>query len=156
MFSAGSRMRPRRARQVTAVPDPQPASPPPATPGQARQPRERIARFLAAELAKVTAQRDGLHEDRARLTTALADTTEERDEARDQLASVRDELDDTSESWIRSTDHGTRMTRERDEARAVAADILNRFGPSGSGHTARVGQVQIAKWRQALGMEPQS
>lgn len=42
----------------------------------------------------------------------------------------------------------------RDEARsdltrmlALVDEILDRFRPSGSGHSARVGQIQIAKWR---------
>jgi hypothetical protein len=33
---------------------------------------------------------------------------------------------------------------------ALAADMLSRFGETGSGHSARVGQVQIAKWQAAL------
>jgi hypothetical protein len=36
---------------------------------------------------------------------------------------------------------------ESRQLREIIDDILSRFGPSGSGHTARVGQVQIAKWR---------
>jgi hypothetical protein len=36
----------------------------------------------------------------------------------------------------------------------VINDILSRFGPSGSGHTARVGQVQIGKWRAQAGLKP--
>jgi hypothetical protein len=36
----------------------------------------------------------------------------------------------------------------------VINDILSHFGPSGSGHTARVGQVQIAKWRAQAGLKP--
>jgi hypothetical protein len=36
--------------------------------------------------------------------------------------------------------------------RALAAEILAAFGPSGSGHTARVGQVQIRKWRERAGL----
>ncbi len=53
----------------------------------------------------------------------------------------------------------TRITAERDKAQAdrnsarnVVAEILDCFGPSGSGHTARVGQVQIAKWRTRAGL----
>jgi hypothetical protein len=41
-----------------------------------------------------------------------------------------------------------------DEAklRELVAEILGHFGPSGSGCTARVGQVQIAKWRTRAGL----
>jgi hypothetical protein len=34
----------------------------------------------------------------------------------------------------------------------VITEILAAFSPSGSGHTARVGQVQIAKWRTRAGL----
>lgn len=36
---------------------------------------------------------------------------------------------------------------------ALIAEILSHFGPSGSGHTARVGQVQITRWLQRAGIE---
>lgn len=36
--------------------------------------------------------------------------------------------------------------------RAVIIEILAAFSPSGSGHTARVGMVQIAKWRTRAGL----
>ena len=42
---------------------------------------------------------------------------------------------------------------ESRELRALVAEILGVFGPSGSGHTARVGQVQIAKWRERAGLK---
>jgi hypothetical protein len=34
----------------------------------------------------------------------------------------------------------------------VITEILDAFSPSGSGHTARVGMVQIAKWRTRAGL----
>lgn len=40
--------------------------------------------------AQYIEERDGLHADRKRLTTALADTTDERDDARAQLAALRE------------------------------------------------------------------
>lgn len=43
------------------------------------------------------------------------------------------------------------MTESR-ALRAVITEILDAFSPSGSGHTARVGQVQIAKWRTRAGL----
>jgi hypothetical protein len=42
---------------------------------------------------------------------------------------------------------------ECEELRALVAEILAVFGPSGSGMTARVGQVQIAKWGARAGIE---
>jgi hypothetical protein len=36
---------------------------------------------------------------------------------------------------------------------ALIAEILSHFGPSGSGHTARVGQVQITRWLKRAGIE---
>jgi hypothetical protein len=36
------------------------------------------------------------------------------------------------------------------EVAAVAWDMLSRFAATGSGHAARVGQVQITKWRAVL------
>lgn len=39
------------------------------------------------------------------------------------------------------------------ECQGLVAEILDHFGPSGSGHTARVGQVQIARWRERAGLE---
>lgn len=45
-----------------------------------------------------------------------------------------------------------RAEGDRNAARNVVADILDCFSPSGSGHTARVGQVQIAKWRTRAGL----
>lgn len=52
------------------------------------------------------------------------------------------------------------LTIDRDLARydastlrALVAEILGVFGPSGSGHTARVGQIQIAKWKKRAGLE---
>ena len=41
---------------------------------------------------------------------------------------------------------------ETRQLRELAAEILATFGPSGSGHTARVGQVQIGKWQQRAGL----
>lgn len=46
--------------------------------------------------------------------------------------------------------------RHCEDLQAVIADILGHFGPSGSGHTARVGQVQIAKWRTRAGLTTRS
>lgn len=42
---------------------------------------------------------------------------------------------------------------ETRQLRDLAAEILAAFGPSGSGHTARVGQVQIRRWRERAGLE---
>ena len=42
---------------------------------------------------------------------------------------------------------------ETRQLRQVTAEVLAVFLPSGSGHTARVGQVQIRKWRQRAGIE---
>jgi hypothetical protein len=42
------------------------------------------------------------------------------------------------------------VKRQRDDARALAAEILAEFAPTGSGHSARVGQVQISKWAKRL------
>ena len=57
--------------------------------------------------------------------------------------------------------HGTQVApeltaaiQEAEQLRDIIKDILSRFGPSGSGHSARVGQVQIAKWRRAAGLPP--
>jgi hypothetical protein len=36
---------------------------------------------------------------------------------------------------------------------ALIAEILSHFSPSGSGHTARVGQVQITRWLKRAGIE---
>jgi hypothetical protein len=36
----------------------------------------------------------------------------------------------------------------------VITEILAAFSPSGSGHTARVGMVQVAKWRTRAGLTP--
>jgi hypothetical protein len=46
---------------------------------------------------------------------------------------------------------GAAMAETR-QLRGLVAEILGHFGPSGSGHTARVGQVQIAKWRDRAGL----
>jgi hypothetical protein len=54
--------------------------------------------------------------------------------------------------WARVSEVVADRERERDEARAVVADMLDCFSPSGSGHTARVGQVQITKWRTRAGL----
>jgi len=45
------------------------------------------------------------------------------------------------------------LEAENTELRKLVAEILSVFGPTGSGHTARVGQVQIAKWRRRAGLE---
>jgi hypothetical protein len=50
------------------------------------------------------------------------------------------------------TDQRNRVSETADQLRAVITDMLDAFGPSGSGHTARVGQVQIAKWRTRAGL----
>jgi hypothetical protein len=47
---------------------------------------------------------------------------------------------------------GDRLEGQLEDVRAVVAEILDAFGPSGSGHTARVGMVQIAKWRTRAGL----
>ena len=47
------------------------------------------------------------------------------------------------------------VTGQGDDLRELVAEILSHFGPSGSGHTARVGQVQIAKWSKRAGLEDQ-
>lgn len=49
----------------------------------------------------------------------------------------------------------TAAMAETRQLRDLTAEILAAFGPSGSGHTARVGQVQIRKWRQRAGLEGQ-
>ena len=45
--------------------------------------------------------------------------------------------------------------RETRDLCELAAEIISAFGPSGFGHTARVGQVQIRKWRERAGLEGQ-
>ena len=67
-------------------------------------------------------------------------------------------LDALSDALTRKV---TEAEAERDQARAdrnaarnVVAEMLDSFGPSGSGHTARVGQVQIARWRTRSGLTP--
>lgn len=42
----------------------------------------------------------------------------------------------------------TRLLRE------LLDEVLGHFTPTGSGHAARVGQVQIAKWRKRAGLPP--
>jgi hypothetical protein len=42
---------------------------------------------------------------------------------------------------------------ETRKLRELVADILTTFTVTGSGHSARVGQVQIAKWRKRAGLE---
>jgi len=60
---------------------------------------------------------------------------------------------------LAATARAAQLTIDRDLARhdaatlrELTAEILDHFGPSGSGHTARVGQVQIAKWRTRAGL----
>lgn len=49
---------------------------------------------------------------------------------------------------------GAAGVRDGGELRALVAEILGVFDPSkGDGYRARVGQVQIAKWRQRAGLE---
>jgi hypothetical protein len=50
------------------------------------------------------------------------------------------------------TDQRNRVSETADQLRAVITEMLAAFSPSGSGHTARVGQVQIAKWRTRAGL----
>lgn len=38
------------------------------------------------------------------------------------------------------------------DLRGLAAEILDEFAPTGAGHAARVGQVQIRKWRERAGL----
>jgi hypothetical protein len=44
------------------------------------------------------------------------------------------------------------MAETRD-LRALAAEILGSFSPTGGGMSSRVGQVQIAKWARRAGLE---
>jgi len=68
----------------------------------------------------------------------------------EELASVLCRLDDEGKPV--SQDAAEAITEAR-ALRALVAEILSRFGPSGSGHTARVGQVQITRWRTRAGLE---
>jgi hypothetical protein len=43
------------------------------------------------------------------------------------------------------------MAESRTRAEVIE-DMLSRFTPSGSGHSARVGQIQIARWRTRAGL----
>jgi hypothetical protein len=42
---------------------------------------------------------------------------------------------------------------EARQLRELVVDMLTAFTVTGSGHSARVGQVQIAKWRKRAGLE---
>lgn len=42
---------------------------------------------------------------------------------------------------------------ETRELRQLVIDMLTAFTATGSGHSARVGQVQIARWRKRAGLE---
>lgn len=80
------------------------------------RPLEAEARHAHGEATRLRVERDGLHADRKRLTTALADMTEERDEAREQLVTARQNAA-YHESQVLT------VTAERDEARAELARI---------------------------------
>lgn len=74
-------------------------------------------------------------------------------------AAAMAEARDLREQLASETRTRLHLAGERDEARsdltqlrALAAEILAAFGPSGSGHTARIGQVQHAKWRERAGL----
>jgi hypothetical protein len=51
-----------------------------------------------------------------------------------------------------ATAKSDRLEGQLEDVRNVITDMLAAFSPSGSGHTARVGQVQIAKWRTRAGL----
>jgi hypothetical protein len=70
-------------------------------------------------------------------------------EARDRLAAIRPELTSAASGPAPELAAAMRESRLRAE---VITEILAAFGPSGSGHTARVGMVQIAKWRTRAGL----
>jgi len=54
------------------------------------------------------------------------------------------------------SDAAETILRDNVQLRRMVAEILAVFLPSGSGHTARVGQVQIRKWRERAGLETQA
>jgi len=77
----------------------------------------------------------------------------------DEILRLKRECDEAkaaaSEIAERSGENAARLVLaigETRELRDLIDEILGHFGPSGSGHTARVGQVQIAKWRTRAGL----
>ena len=79
------------------------------------------------------------------LSQAFPGLKRERDEAKAAASEIAE----------RSGENAARLvlaTAETRDLRQLVDEILGKFGPSGSGHSARVGQVQIAKWRTRAGL----
>jgi hypothetical protein len=74
---------------------------------------------------------------------------EENAELRARVAELEGLLADAVSPTARDFDNAADVIRLHE----LVNEILDHFGPSGSGHTARVGQVQIAKWRKRAEVE---
>lgn len=63
---------------------------------------------------------------------------------RDREITTRDDIIERQRAWLAA------QRFHVDALTAVASDMLGNFHATGDGHRARVGQVQIERWQQAL------
>jgi acetolactate synthase small subunit len=76
----------------------------------------------------------------------------EMDLYRAEITRVTAERDRLARQLLDAGNDNDQLTADLTGTRTVLTEILDAFGPSGSGHTARVGMVQIAKWRTRAGL----